>query len=152
MRKTTTILLTIVLVGPLFGFTANAGQTVASASALAAAVRDGAEGATIEIAAGTYELEAPLEPKARMTLKGAGPGKTIITQVAGWKPSTKSLPDPEMKMQGLDSRAYLIRLTDKAEGITISDLTLLGPQLHGAIFGWEPLHLHLHHLRIQDTL
>ena len=144
------ILLALVLSGS--GFGAAAGQPVASASALAAAVRDGAEGATIEIVAGTYELEAPLEPKARMTLKGAGLGKTIITHVAGWKPSTKTLPDPEMKMQGLDSRAYLIRLTDKAEGITISDLTLLGPQLHGAIFGWEPLNLHLHHLRIQDTL
>jgi nitrous oxidase accessory protein len=57
-----------------------------------------------------------------------------------------------MKTQGLDSRAYLIRLKDKAAGITLSDMTLRGPQLHGAIYGWEPRDAHLHHLRIQDTL
>jgi len=128
------------------------GQSVDTTAALVAAVRDGAEGATIEIAAGTYELEAPLEPKAGMTLKGAGMEKTILTQVSAWKPSTKSLPDPEMKTAGLDSRAYLVRLKEKAANITISDLTLRGPQIHGAIYGWENRGAHFHHLRIQDTL
>jgi hypothetical protein len=131
---------------------ASAGDIVNSTAALVDAVRDGAEGATLEIGAGTFELEAPLEPKAGMTLKGAGMDKTILTHAAGWKPSTKTLPDPEMKTQGLDSRAYLIRLKDKAAGITLSDMTLRGPQLHGAIYGWEPRDAHLHHLRIQDTL
>jgi len=125
---------------------------VDNVAALVAAVREGAEGATIEIAAGTYELEAPLEPKARMTLKGAGMDKTIITHVAAWKPSTKTLPDPEMTTKGMDTQAFLIRLKDKAAGITISDLTLHGPQLHGAIFGWENSDLLLHHLRIKETL
>ena len=37
----------------------------------------------------------------------------------------------------MDTQAYLIRLKDKAAGVTISDLTLRGPQLHGAIFGWD---------------
>lgn len=131
---------------------APAPQTVDTAAALVAAVRDGAEGATIQIAAGTFELEAALEPKAGMTLKGAGMDKTVITHVAGWKPSTATLPDPEMKTAGMDTTAYLIRLKDKAANITISDLTLRGPQLHGAIFGWENRNAHLHHLRIQDTL
>jgi nitrous oxidase accessory protein len=129
-----------------------AGDIVDTTAALVAAVRDGAEGATIDIGPGTYELEAPLEPKAGMTLKGAGLDQTIITHAAGWKPSTKTLPDPEMKTEGMDTRAYLVRLRDKAAGITISDLTLRGPQLHGAIYGWENHDLHLHHLRIQDTL
>ncbi|CAN5901757.1 hypothetical protein BH11VER1_BH11VER1_11720 [soil metagenome] len=131
---------------------ASAGQTVDNAAALAAAVRDGAEGATIEIAAGIYELDAPLEPKARMTLKGAGMDKTIITHVPTWKPPTSTLPDPEMKTQGMDTHAYLLRLQDKAAGIAISDMTLRGPQMHGAIFGWQNSDLHLHHLRIQETL
>ena len=131
---------------------ARADQTVSTSAALAAAVRDGAEGAVIEIAAGTYELASPLEPKARMTLKGAGRDKTILTHVAAWKPATTTLPDPEMTTKGLDTQAYLIRLKDKAAGITISDLTLRGPQLHGAIFGWDNADLHLHHLRIQETL
>ena len=129
-----------------------AAEKVDTTAALVAAVRDGAEGATIEIAAGTYELAAPLEPKARMTLTGAGMDKTTITHTKGWKPSTKTLPDPEMKMQGLDSRAYLIRLRDKAAGITISGMTLRAPQLHGSIFGTQNADLHLHHLRIRETL
>jgi nitrous oxidase accessory protein len=125
---------------------------VDNVAALVAAVKDGPEGAVIEIAAGTYELEAPLEPKARVTLKGAGMDKTVITHVAGWKAETKALPDPEMTTKGMDTHAYLVRLKDKAAGIALSDLTLKAPQLHGAIFGWENADLHLHHLRIQETM
>ncbi len=131
---------------------AAAGDVVDTAAALVAAVRNGAEGASIEIAPGTYELEAPLEPKSGMTLKGAGMDKTILTHVAGWKPSTKTLPDPEMRTAGMDTQAYLIRLKEKASGVTISDLTLRGPQLHGAIYGFANKDARLHHLRIQDTL
>lgn len=129
-----------------------AGETVDNKAALVAAVKNGAEGATIEIAAGTYELEEPLEPKTGMTLKGAGMDKTIITNASGWKPLTKTLPDPEMKTAGMDTKAYLIRLKEKAAGVVISDMTLRGPQVHGAIYGWENKDAHLHHLRIQDTL
>ena len=125
---------------------------VTTTEALVAAVRDGAEGAKIEIAAGTYQLDAPLEPKAGMTLKGAGIGATILTHVPSWKPATTTLPDPEMRTKGTDTRAYLIRLTDKAAGITISEMTLHAPQLHGAIFGFNNEDLHLHHLQIRDVL
>jgi hypothetical protein len=139
---------------PLFALRtlAFAGVSVSNSSELVVAVRDGAENASIEIAAGTYELEAPLEPKSGMRLAGAGMDKTILTHTAGWKPSTKTLPDPEMKTAGMDTRAYLIRLQDNATNITISDLTLRGPQLHGAIYGWNNQNLHLSHLRIKDTL
>jgi hypothetical protein len=129
-----------------------AARPVDTAAALVAAVRDGAEGATIEIAEGTFELDAPLEPKARMTLKGAGIAKTIITNSKGFKPSAKTLPDPEMTTRKMDTSAYLIRLKAKSAGITISDLTLHGPQVHGAIFGWAPSGLHIHHVRIKQTL
>lgn len=126
--------------------------TISTTAELVDAVRDGAEGDTIEIAAGTYALAAPLEPKAGMSLLGAGMDRTILTHAPEWKPSTETLPDPEMKTEGMDTRAYLIRMEDKAAGITISGLTLKGPQLHGAIFGWANENLHLHHLRIQDVL
>lgn len=125
---------------------------VDTAEALMAAVRDGAEGAVIEIAAGTYEMAEPLEPKSGMTLKGAGMEKTILTAAAGWKPPVATLPDPEMKTEGMDTRAYLIRLQDKAARVTVSGLTLRAPQLHGAIFGFMNSGLHLHHLRIDDVL
>jgi len=125
---------------------------VKTAPELDAAVRDATGGATIHIAAGTFELAAPLELKTGMTLRGVGMGKTIITHKASWKPSLKTLPDPEMKTKGMDTRAYLIRLQDKAANIEISNLTLRGPQLHGAIFGFGNENLHLHHLRIDDVL
>lgn len=124
---------------------------VDSTPKLVAAVRDAAEGATIEIAAGTYKLNATLDLKAGMTLNGAGMDKTILTHAASWKPSTKSLPDPEMTLDGLDTDAYLIRLKRDTAGVTISGMTLRGPQLHGAIFAWFHTDLHLHHVRIKET-
>jgi hypothetical protein len=127
-------------------------EPVTTTGELVKAVKEGQEGDTIEIAAGTYELSAPLEPKPGMTLKGAGMDATVITHVALWKPSIRTLPDPEMRTDGMDTRAYLIRLTDKAANITISDLTLRGPQMHGAIFGWQNENLHIHHVRVDDTL
>lgn len=127
-------------------------EPIGSTRKLVAAVNEGAAGATIEIGPGRFELDAPLEPKTGMTIKGAGVGKTIITHKPSWKPSTKSLPDPEVKLKGLDSRAYLIRLQDKAADISISHLTLQGPQVHGAIFGLGNRNVHLHHLRIDNFL
>ncbi|MCU0786394.1 MAG: glycoside hydrolase family 140 protein, partial [Verrucomicrobia bacterium] len=62
-----------------------ASAAIDTAAALVTAVRDGDEGATIEIAPGTFELEGPLELKAGMTLKGAGMDRTILTHTAAWK-------------------------------------------------------------------
>lgn len=126
-------------------------KPVETAAALVAAVNDGAEGDTIEVAAGTFELDTPLELKSKMTLVGAGMDKTILTNAAGWKPATTTLPDPEMTTKGMDTNAYLIRLKDKAAGVTIRDLTLHGPQVHGAIYGWEPHDLHVERVRIKET-
>ena len=125
---------------------------VTTVEELVAAVRDGDEGSVIEIDAGEFELSAPLEPKAGMTLKGAGMEQTIITHTADWKPAVATLPDPEIRTRGMDTNAYLIRIQDKAANVTISDLTLRGPQMHGAIFGFANENLHLHHLKIDDVL
>ena len=129
-----------------------AAETVATTEALVAAVRDGREGTNIQVLPGTYLLDAPLEPKAGMTITGAGVDQTVISHTDQWRPSTATLPDPEMKTKGMDTRAYLIRLQDDAAGITISKLTLRAPQLHGAIFGWANKDLHLHDLIIRETL
>jgi hypothetical protein len=125
---------------------------VKTVAELVAAVKDAKEGDTVELAEGTFELDGTLELKGKMTLKGAGMDKTTITGVKGWKPSTKTLPDPEMKLEGLDTDAYLIRVKRDTKGVTISDLTLHGPQLHGAIFSWFHTDLHLHHLRIKEMM
>jgi len=128
-----------------------AGEMISNTAALVTAVRDGGEGATLELAAGVFELHAPLELKSGMSLRGAGIGQTIITNHAEWKPSSKSLPDPEMTLDGLDVDAYLIRIKRDTSGVTISDMTLHGPQVHGAIFSWFHTGMHLHHLQIKET-
>ena len=75
---------------------AAAARPVATVQELVAAVRDGAADATIEVAAGTFELDVPLDLKTGMTLKGAGIDKTVLTHTPARRPSTATLPDPEM--------------------------------------------------------
>jgi nitrous oxidase accessory protein len=125
---------------------------VRTAAELVSAVVNGKEGDTIQLAAGRFELERTLELKSGMALKGAGMDKTTLTHTDSWRPSTETLPDPEMRLEGLDTGAYLIRIRRDTQEATISDMTLHGPQLHGAIFAWFHTGLHLHHLRIKDTL
>jgi Right handed beta helix region len=126
-------------------------MTVDTAAKLVQAVCDGAEGTTIHLAAGRYELDATLELKAGMTLTGAGVDKTTLTHTAAWTPLTKSLPDPEMTLDGLDTDAYLIRLKRDTAGVTVSNMTLYCPQLHGALFAWFHTNLHLHDVHIKET-
>ncbi len=109
-----------------------------------------ARGGVIELAAGIFPLDEPLFLTAGTTLQGAGIGKSIITGAAGWRGNPATLPDPETNFRKFDSSAYLIRLADKADGITISSLTLTGPGLHGAIYGWGNARLDLHDLRFED--
>jgi len=142
----------LLIASVLSPFAALADAPVETAAALATAVRDGKEGAAIEVAAGTFKLDAPLKLKSGMALKGAGIGRTVLTHTEARKPSTKTLPDPEMKLEGLDTDAYLIQIGRDSTGTTVSDMTLRAPQLHGAIFGFAISDVHLHHLRIEDTL
>jgi hypothetical protein len=81
--------------------------------------------------------------------ENARPGTTIRI-AAG--PSTACLPKGEQRSEEADPDAYLIRLRNKADNITLSDLTLLGPQMHGAVFGTRNQHVHFHHLRIENLL
>jgi nitrous oxidase accessory protein len=128
-----------------------AGEVIKNTEALIAAVRDREEGAVLDLEAGQYELRGTLELKSGMTLRGAGIGKTVITNHRDWKPSSRALPEPEMRLEGLDVDAYLIRIKRDTSDVTISGMTLHGPQVHGAIFSWFHQGLHLHHLQIKET-
>jgi len=125
---------------------------VTSTEGLVSAISDGAEGSTIEIAAGTYTLGDFLEPKTGMTIKGSGIGKTIITHAQSWMPSTENLPDGETNTNKIDTTGYLFRLKRDSSNITISNLTFCGPGVHGAIYARASKNLHLHHLQIKDVL
>ena len=127
-------------------------KPVTNVAELTAAAAAAGEGAVIELAAGTFALSQTLDLKGGVTLKGAGMDKTIITHTPEWKEDGTGLPDPEMRLEGLDTDAYLIRIKRDTKGVVISDLTLRGAQVHGAIFAWFHTGLHLHHLRIADTM
>jgi hypothetical protein len=127
-------------------------EPIRTSADLVKAVEIAQEGAILELAPGTFELERTLVLRGKMTLKGAGIGKTTLTHAASWRVSNASLPDPEMTNNGLDATAYFIQLPNDVSDITVSDMTLLGPQVHGAIYGWFNKNLHLHHLQIKETL
>jgi len=127
-------------------------QRVGSVQALVAATSTAKSGAVIELAAGTFKLAQPLDLKTGMTLKGAGVGRTIITNAAGWQANPATLPDPETNREKFDRTGYLIRCADDAKDITVSHLTLTGPRMHGAIFGSGNEGLDFHDLRIQDFM
>jgi len=126
---------------------------VRTSAELVKAVAGAQPGSVVEIGEGRFELSAPLEVKAGLTLKGAGAGKTVLTHTAGWKANPETLPDPETDFRKFDKTGYLMVLEEKASGITISDMTLTGPGMHGGIFGsWENSKLHLHNLRFEDFM
>lgn len=127
-------------------------QRVASVEALVTTVAEGKNGAVIELAAGTFKLTQPLDLKTGMTLKGAGIGKTIITHAEGWQANPAMLPDTETNHEKFDRTGYLIRCANDAKDITVSHLTLTGPHMHGAIFGFANEGLHFHDLRIEDFM
>ncbi len=127
--------------------------------AQAAAVKNVAEleaaaqqGGLIQLAEGRFELGRQLVLKPGTTLKGAGMGKTVVTNASGWKANPASLPDPEANFKKFDKSGYLVLMEEKAEGITISDLTFTGPTMHGAVFGWGNEKLHLHDIRFEDFM
>jgi len=110
------------------------------------------ENTVIELAAGRFELREPLVLKSGTTLRGAGVGKTILTHAPEWRGNPATLPDPETNPKAFDRSGYLIHLADKAEGVTVSGLTLTGPQLHGAIFGSGNADIALRDLHLADFL
>ena len=134
------------------GLTSASGRPVSTTGELVEAIQNAQGETTIELVPGTFVLKSPLDLKSGISIKGAGMDQTIITADPAWQPSTKTLPDPEMKTKGLDPSAYLIRLASKARNISLSGFTLTAPKLHGAIYGFGNTDLDLHHLRIKDVL
>jgi nitrous oxidase accessory protein len=126
--------------------------TVSTVAQLYAAVNNGVANDTITVKAGTYELTSPLAPKGGQTIRGAGAGATIITAAASWSPSTSTLPDNGINISSCDATAYLFSFAYSTKNVTISDMTLTGPALHGALLASDCDGLQLSGLRIDDFL
>ncbi|MGE9267267.1 MAG: right-handed parallel beta-helix repeat-containing protein [Verrucomicrobiales bacterium] len=121
-------------------------------TALRAALAAEGERREITLAPGTFVLDEALVIPAGTSLRGAGADKTIITHAESWRGNPKTLPDPETNFKKFDKSGYLLLLADKAHDISLSGLTLTGPGLHGAIYGWGNHRLHLKELTIRDFL
>lgn len=138
LRRVLSALLLLSFTGPVRG-------EVNSVVSLREAIHRGSPGDAVHVAAGVYELTGPLRPKPKMVIRGAGIGKTILKPATTWQPGTDGLPKQE------NPDAYLFRF-DGATGVTISDMTLTGPTLHGAVYCNNSDSLELHDLRIEDFL
>jgi nitrous oxidase accessory protein len=116
------------------------------------AVNNGSAGDTVVVATGTFALTGPLRPKINMTIRGAGVGQTVLTSAASWQPGTAMLPDSATTFSSVDPNGYLFDLGSNTTGVTISDMTLTGPNLHGALRGNNCDNLHLYNLFLNDFL
>ncbi len=134
------------------GFWSPTGAQIAAVAELIDALRDAEPGTTIELAAGEFVLTEPLRPPAGVALAGAGPGETVITAASSWDPGTGDLPDNETDFSSANQGAYLINLGNGTTGITISDMTLTGPTLHGAILGNNCDTLEVYNVHVVDFL
>lgn len=126
--------------------------SVSSVDELVAATQMDSERLVIRLSEGTYKLTKPLRLKSGTRLLGNSIDDTVITHSDRWRASAKSLPDPETRLDGMDTESYLIRLNDRAENIEIANVSLRGPHVHGAVFGMRPTQLHVHHVKIQDFM
>jgi hypothetical protein len=143
------LLLLLVMMGHGGGLRA---APVSTVEELLAAVAAAAEGEVVELGAGRFELEGPLDLPGGVGLRGAGMDETVLTHVEGWRAEHATLPDPETDHGRFDRSGYLVRLADHGKDNEISGMTLTGPAVHGAIFGWGNTGLVLHHLKIADFL
>jgi hypothetical protein len=119
---------------------------------LVSAVNNGAANDVVEVAPGTYVLSAPLKPKAGMTIRGAGAGSTTLTAATGWNPGTATLPDNGTSASTVMRSAYLFSFDDNTHDVTIRDMKLTAPQLHGALFSNNSDRLELSGLHLQSFL
>lgn len=123
---------------------------ISTIDALIEAVENGEENDLITLSAGTFTLAQPLQLKKGMHLKGAGTCQTIITGEDSWEVEAIKKPDNEIDHTTVNRNAYLIDLGTRKTDVTISDLTLRGPLLHGGIYGNDCDGLEVHHVKLES--
>lgn len=106
-------------------------------------------GDIIKLKPGKYVLNNQMPIKSGITIKGAGVGRTIITANDTWLPGLKGLPANERVADSVNSNAYLFKM-EEIRDVTISDLTLTAPNLHGAVFANKCQNLNFNNLKFVD--
>ncbi len=113
------------------------------------AVNNGKPGDRVYIGEGTFIVTRSLQPKPGMAIEGAGRDKTILQADDAWSAGDADLPDNPVDHNSINRNVYMFDLGDKTENVRISDMTLKGPRLHGAIYGNDCDRLHLYNLRLE---
>jgi len=132
-------------------FPVTAQITVSTTAELRAAVANATDGSRINLAATTFELDSPLRVRSGVELVGAGAGQTTLRAAPSWQANFTGSIDDGANFERLDPNSYLIDLgRDDSVGAAIRDMTLTGPNLHGAVAGITSHGLQLSGLEVRD--
>ena len=108
---------------------------------------------TLYIPEGVFDLAETLTiDRANITVKGAGTGRTVLQHANSFKVGTRGLPDGETVFDSVNQEAYLFTLEPNADQVTLSNMTLTGPAIHGAVFSGRNQGLLLNNLEFKDFL
>ena len=132
LRRLAGVLVALSLVA--FCPSARADVSVSTVGELVAAVTNQPPGTTITLAAGVYELAAPLRLKSGMSLIGAGVGQTVVQNAAtfAFLPAQWYGDDTNFEFSFPDR--YLVNLGRDQADLTLRGMTLTGPGVHGAVY------------------
>ena len=146
-KQIASVVFLIVFCGSLYGATVD----VETVEQLVDAINNGSAGDVVNVAAGEYLLGGSLEPKAGMTIKGAGRENTVLRPAGSWNPGVPSRYDPT-RWGSVHPSAHMFNLNGN-DNITISDMELDGrKQLHGSLCGNGTDNLTLHDLFVHDYI
>jgi len=92
--------------------------------------------ATIHIPSGIFDLESTINMDVSgITIKGEGQGASIIQNADSFQVGTKRITDSGTDLNSINRDAYLFNLDRNADNVAFTNITLSGPEIHGAIFG-----------------
>lgn len=108
---------------------------------------------TIYIPEGTFDLAETITIKTPdIIFKGAGTNLTRLQPTNRFKVGTAGLPDGETVVDSVNRNAYLFELQQTADDVTFTNMTLSGPEIHGAIFGNRTNSLTIKNAKFNDFL
>jgi nitrous oxidase accessory protein len=90
---------------------------------------------TIYIPEGVFDLARTLKVDASdITFEGTGTGLTILQNSDTFNVGTEGLPDGDVVIGDINRDAYLFALDEDTDSVAFTNMTLTGPEVHGAVF------------------
>ncbi|MEM6447548.1 MAG: right-handed parallel beta-helix repeat-containing protein [Cyanobacteria bacterium P01_D01_bin.123] len=106
---------------------------------------------TIYFPAGVFDLSKTIEVDTpAISFEGAGIDRTILRNTDAFHVGTTGLPDSGVDLKSVNQNAYLFSLKRNADGVAFANVTLIGPGVHGAIFGYGVDELEIGHVEFDN--